>query len=33
LIKGEEGIAVVQIIESIYKSSETGRAVTITPYL
>jgi len=29
LIKGEEGIAVVQIIESIFKSSETGEVVQI----
>jgi predicted dehydrogenase len=32
-IKGEDGIAVVQIIESVYKSSETGQAVAIKPYL
>lgn len=30
LIKGEEGIAVVQIIESIYKSSETGQVIQIS---
>ena len=30
LIRGEEGIAVVQIIESIYESSETGQAVQIS---
>jgi len=31
-VKGEEGIPVVQIIESIYKSAETGETVYITKH-